>query len=208
MGSSVPYESGGRARQKGRTRAALVAAGRDLLAEGVTPTVEQAADRAEISRTTAYRYFPNQGALLLACYPVLESTSLLGDAPPEDPAERLDVVLRDLAGQIVEHEAALRASLRMSLAAPPPTDGVFLRRGRALRWIEDALAPLRARHGRARVRRLALAIRATFGIEAFIWLVDVGGLSRRAAIELMHDSARTLLEGLTARAGGATLRKT
>jgi len=44
----------------------MLAATRELLAEGVTPTVEQAAERAAISRTTAYRYFPNQRALLIA----------------------------------------------------------------------------------------------------------------------------------------------
>ena len=195
-------------RQKGRTRGALVAAARELLAEGVTPTVEQAADRAGISRTTAYRYFANQEALLLATYPELDAPSLLGEHPPADPAARLDIVLRHIGEQLLEHEAEMRAALRLSLSVPPPEGGVFLRRGRALRWIEDTLAPLRARHGRAAVRRLSLAIRATFGIESFAWLVDVGGVSRRAALDLMHASARTLLDGLTPRARGATLRRT
>ena len=63
MGMAIPYESTGRTRQKARTRAAMVAATRELLAEGVAPTVEQAAERAAVSRTTAYRYFPNQRAL-------------------------------------------------------------------------------------------------------------------------------------------------
>ena len=60
MCMSIPYELTGRSPQKARTRAALVAAARLLLARGVTPTVEQAAEAAVISRTTAYRYFPNQ----------------------------------------------------------------------------------------------------------------------------------------------------
>jgi AcrR family transcriptional regulator len=40
----------------------MVSATRELLAEGSAPTVEQAAQRAAVSRTTAYRYFPNQRA--------------------------------------------------------------------------------------------------------------------------------------------------
>jgi AcrR family transcriptional regulator len=56
MSMSIPYETTGRTHQKARTRAALVAATRELLAEGITPTVEEAAGRAQISRTTAYRY--------------------------------------------------------------------------------------------------------------------------------------------------------
>jgi AcrR family transcriptional regulator len=55
----------------------MVDAARQLLAEGIAPTVEQAAERAAVSRTTAYRYFPNQRALPIASYPELEMPSLL-----------------------------------------------------------------------------------------------------------------------------------
>ena len=43
MDTSIPYESTGRTDQKARTRKLLVAATRQLLAKGTTPTVEQAA---------------------------------------------------------------------------------------------------------------------------------------------------------------------
>jgi hypothetical protein len=94
----------GRTRQKARTRNALLAAARALLAEGVTPTVEQAADRADISRTTAYRYFPNRWALLVATYPEIEAGSQLGTEPPSDPLERLDLVTEAITRQVVQHE--------------------------------------------------------------------------------------------------------
>ena len=57
MNVSIPYELNGRIDQKRRTRDALIAAARDLVADGATPTVEGAAEAASISRTTAYRYF-------------------------------------------------------------------------------------------------------------------------------------------------------
>ena len=194
MGMSIPYESTGRSRQKGRTRAALVAAARDLLAEGVTPTVEQAADRAGISRTTAYRYFGNQRALLLASYPELDATSLLGPDAPADPEARLDLVTASLGRQLVEHEPELRAMLRLSLELPASAPAATpLRQGRAIGWIEDALSPLRGQLRPAALRRLVLSIRAAIGIEPLVWLTDVGGLSRPAAVELMRASARTLL---------------
>ena len=69
MSMSIPYEATGRTRQKARTRDALVRAARDILGEGLSPTVEQAADAAGVARATAYRYFPNQRALLVAAYP-------------------------------------------------------------------------------------------------------------------------------------------
>jgi hypothetical protein len=37
-----------------------------------------------------------------------------------------------------------------------------------------------------------LAIRATLGIEALVWLTDIAGLSREQAVEIMRSSARTL----------------
>lgn len=194
MGMSTPYELTGRTHQKARTRAAMLAATRELLAEGVIPTVEQAADRAAISRTTAYRYFANQRALLIASYPELDAPSLLGSDAPMDPAARLELITENLTRQIIEHEPELRAMLRLSLESPRPAeDALPLRRGRAIGWIEDALAPLRERMPEPELRRLALAIRATLGIEALVWLTDVGGLSREEAADLMRSSARALL---------------
>jgi AcrR family transcriptional regulator len=50
---SIPYELAGRTHQKQRTRQALVAAAREMVAQGLTPTVDAVAAKASISRTTA-----------------------------------------------------------------------------------------------------------------------------------------------------------
>jgi AcrR family transcriptional regulator len=199
LGMATPYELTGRTNQKARTRAAMVDATRELLAEGVAPTVEQAAERAAVSRTTAYRYFPNQRALLIASYPELDMPSLLDADAAADPVERLELTTESIARQLLEHELELRAMLRLSLELPPPDQGALpLRRGRVIGWIEDALAPLRGRLPAAELHRLVLAIRATLGIEALVWLTDIGGLSRDEAAELMRSSARTLLRAALA----------
>lgn len=199
MGMSTPYELTGRTHQKARTRAAMLAAARELLAEGVTPTVEQAAERASISRTTAYRYFPTQRALLIAGYPELDAASLLEAEAPADPAARLEIVTERIARQILEHEPELRAMLRLSLESPPPSQAALpLRQGRAIGWIEDALSPLRGCLPAPELHRLALAIRATLGVEALVWLTDIAGLSREQAADLMRSSARTLLRSALA----------
>jgi AcrR family transcriptional regulator len=194
MRMSIPYELTGRTQQKARTRKALIGAARELLAEGATPTVERTADRAEVSRATAFRYFPNQRALLVATYPQLEEPSLLGSVAEEDPMARLEMVTEELTRQILEYEAELRAHLRLSLEpAPTQSDGLPLRQGRAIGWIDDALKPLLDRIPARDLRRLVLAIRATVGIEAMVWLTDVGGVSRKQAVDIMRSSARTLL---------------
>jgi AcrR family transcriptional regulator len=204
MSMSVPYESTGRTQQKARTRDSLIQATRELLARGVTPTVEQAADSAHVSRTTAYRYFPNQRALIVATFPAVGAASLLPEAAPEDPAARLDAVVDALTSQMVEHEPELRAHLRLSLE--PGGDErpeLPFRTGRAIGWIEEALAPLREQMPEQELRRLVLAIRSAVGIEALVWLTDIAGLTREEAAELMHWSARALLRSALADAGGA-----
>ena len=194
MSMSIPYELQGRSRQKARTRGALVEATRTLLGDGVIPTVEQAAERAGIARTTAYRYFPNQHALLLATYPQLNAPSLLGADPPSEVAARLELVVKECTRQVLDHEPELRATLRVALEPRGPRGNPLpLRQGRGIGWIEDALAPLRGRMPDVALRRLVLAIRAAIGVEALVWLTDIGKLSRDEAVATMRWSARALL---------------
>jgi len=203
---SVPYVSSGRVRQKQRTRDLLIASAAALFAEGETPTVEQVADSSGISRTTAYRYFPNQRALVLAAVPMIDRESVLGDDAPGDVAARLDLVIEHQTAILREYEPQLRAALRLSLetgsitatTASDRDDRLVLREGRAIGWVAEALAPLEHTHPKIARHRLAVAIRAACGIEAFVWLVDVAGLSRTDASALMRSSARAILRAALA----------
>jgi len=195
---STPYETGGRSAQKARTRDALVAAARDLVAAGgVTPTVEDAAAAASISRSTAYRYFPNKRALLVAAHPETAATSMLPADPPQDPAARLDAVVRNFSAMILDTEAQQRTMLRLSLEADAEQDPLPLRQGRAIAWIAEALDGVRGDLSGQQLRQLVLSIRATIGIEAIVWLVDVAGLSRNDAVALTRWSAQALLQRAT-----------
>jgi len=190
---STPYEVGGRSDQKKRTRKALVDAARTVVASGATPTVEDAACAASVSRTTAYRYFPNQRALLAAAHPEMEADSLLPPHPPDDAGARLDIVVRAFIRLIVDTEPQQRTMLRLSLEEDhDDRSRLPLRQGRAIRWIEEALEPLRPDIGTPDLRRLVLAIRSAIGIEALTWLTDIGGLNRDDAAELMRWSANAL----------------
>ena len=164
----------------------------------------RAAEAASISRTTAYRYFPNQRALLVAAHPETCTASLLPDDAPDDAATRLDLVIDAFTRSIVENEAQQRTMLRLSLEADPVERAQLpLRQGRAIKWIEEALAPLHAEMSEADVHRLALAIRSATGIEALVWLTDIAGLSRDDATELMRWSARALLQSAIAEAAAS-----
>ncbi|MEZ5119847.1 MAG: hypothetical protein R2686_08080 [Candidatus Nanopelagicales bacterium] len=174
-----------------------MAATRELLVQGATPTVESAARAAHISRTTAYRYFSNQRELIAAALPEVGRDSLLSAEPPAQAQERLDLVVRAAIAFTIEWEPLLRASLRLSLdpeGAQPP-----LRGGRAIAWYLDALEPLKREHPEVDRRRLAIAIRSATGIESLVWLVDVAGVSREEAAAIMLESARALFHAATVR---------
>jgi AcrR family transcriptional regulator len=192
----------GRTQQKVRTRDALIAAARGLVARGGSPpTVEEAAAAARISRSTAYRYFPSQKALLVAAHPETEAESLLPPDAGDDPEDRILAVVTVFIQLIVETEQQQRTMLRLSLEPDSPSRELPLRQGRAIAWFEDALGPLRPELTDAGVRRLAVAIRSAVGIEALVWLTDVAGLSRSEAAELMQSSALALLRHAVAENG-------
>lgn len=194
---STPYETGGRMAQKARSRAALVAAARQLIAAGHTPSVEDAGDAAGISRTTAYRYFPNARSLLLAAHPEIGATTMLPDPAPSDVAGRLDAVVANFTAMILDTESQQRTMLRLSLDPEPDPERLPLRQGRAIGWISEALDGLHGQLSDEQVRSLVLAVRATIGIEAIVWLVDVAGLSRDDAAALTRWSAQALLDHAT-----------
>lgn len=197
MNMSISYEQTGRRNQKARTRAALVEAARALIAEGMTVTVERAAEAASMSRATAYRYFPNRQDLLLAAHPEVEADSLLGADPPSDPAERLDRVVVGLAEIFLGAEQSYRTMLRLSLENDTAVRSrLTLRKGRRYLWIRDALAPLEGSLPTAELERLVHGIAVTAGIEALVTLVDLAGLSRDQAVEVMRWSAQGLLRSV------------
>ena len=193
---STPYEQGGRTQQKRRTREALVAAARELVTANKTVTVEDAAAAASISRTTAYRYFPTQRALVLAAHPEIDQASMLSADPPDGARERLDAVVSAFTAMIVDTEAQQRTMLRLSLDRDNEHQ-LPLRQGRAIGWITEAMEG-RVPLTKAQLDQLVVAVRATTGIEALVWLVDIAGLSRPDARKLMCWSALALFDAALA----------
>jgi AcrR family transcriptional regulator len=193
----------GRVNQKRRTRAAIVEAARRLIDEGATPTVADAAEAALVSRTTAYRYFPTQEALLIELSVDLDvddlealATSALG--PDEDPASRALIVLAQLNQHVFAEETRykqlLRTYLDLGLAAKARgDDDPVVRVGRRVRWYSDTLAPLRAELGDVAVDRLVAALSMLGGTEAMIVLRDVCRLEPDEARTVSDWAARALV---------------
>jgi AcrR family transcriptional regulator len=197
----------GRVNQKRRTRAAIVAAAQDLLAQGVTPTVATAAELALVSRTTAYRYFPTQESLLveIAMHADVDDCEDLV-AQPVDAAtaaarvrELLDRFNRHVHAEEAQYRTALRLYQDMWLeAAKAGDDTPVVREGRRKRWFETVLAPVRDQVGDVAFERLVAALGLLCGVEALVVLSDTMHLDTPTALALTDWAAGVLLEATLA----------
>ncbi len=199
-------------RQKRRTRAALLAAAATLLAAGRTPSVAEAADAADVSRRTAYRYFPTQDQLLVEAAleglrPEVEAA--LAAAFPDDSAAagdvaqaeaRMDAAVRVICRLAVANEPLLRTMIRLTtgqMSGERPVRGY-----RRIDWLTSAIAPVKARLGGRRFERLLSALTSCVGMDSLFLLQDTRGLSARAAEQVMVWTARALLAASIAEAAG------
>lgn len=195
----------GRARQKGRTRGALLVAAVRLVTAGARPSVAEVADAADVSRRTAYRYFPTQEQMLVEA--ALEGVRGIITRAIEGPSSsrrdtaevegRLDRAVRALQRSAAENEQLLRTMIQLTISARPtaaPDEASVPKRGyRRIEWIALALDPVRTMLGKRRFARLVSAIAMCVGIEALIVLRDLRGLSEREAEEVSRWAAGTLL---------------
>lgn len=191
----------GRVNQKHRTRKALLEAAAELMRQGRVPSIEEVADAAQVSRATAYRYFPTQ-LDILAGTAVLKA-NLDGDAKLEmalktaDPAIRLDNVVQAFHERFSSNEVAYRTLLSLMLNRPAPDSGSeqqsHARGSRHVHWLQEAIAPLQPDLEPYRFERLLTALAASTGFEAYAALRDVGLLDAFESKEVMRWIAQSLL---------------
>lgn len=190
----------GRPNQRRRTRKDLLEAAARLMRKGRSPTLEEVAEEALVSRATAYRYFSTVEALLIEAaldIAVPSAEDLFAGDGSEDPVARLAKVDRTMAEMMRAHEPALRMMLIHSLELglkgaegdSPPS-----RQNRRQPLIEAALSPLRRELEPGAVDRLAKALALLIGTEAMIVFKDVLRLGEREAAEIRDWAIRALVE--------------
>jgi len=195
-GSSGPKE---------RTLRLLREAARELLRTGGPLTVPAAAELAGVSRATAYRYFPNNDAV------VLHATMSLADNPLDDPdwapsgatspgelSARAADLVRATGAWAFDHETELRTFLRLSLETEREHE--WPRRGLTNRgrWIADLLEGLPSDVPPLARVRLAKALIPLFGSDAIVWTTDMAELSREEAVDLLAWMAQVLVKATLA----------
>jgi AcrR family transcriptional regulator len=202
MPRQEPSLDTGRANQKRRTRAAIVEAAKELLGQGVPPTVADAAGAALVSRTTAYRYFPTQEALLVEVAMNIDVDDIEHLADSEVDADNaaaravavLDLLNRHAFAAETEYRTALRFYLDLWLqAAAEGQHEPIVREGRRRRWLEQSLAPLRSTVTKAEWERLINALCLLSGHEALAVFRDVCQLDVDKARKVTAWAAETLI---------------
>jgi AcrR family transcriptional regulator len=197
----ISRQDAGRTNQKLRTRRAIIEAAADLVRQNHAPTVAEAAERALVSRATAYRYFPTQQSLLIevqADAAQLSPDEVLAGAG-DDVAERVETISRAITRMILADEALFRNQMRISQELWFVRNGdTPVREGRRLAWIDRALAPAATRLPKATLAALRNALAAVIGVEPVVSLRDVCALSPQATEDALAWTARTIVNAVAA----------
>jgi len=168
--------------------------------EGCSPTLEEVAEAALVSRATAYRYFPSVDALLVEAaidVAVPGPGEVFGNDKSVDPVERLvkaDLALHDM---IAANEPLLRTMLAHAIQQSMRTDHegkLPKRQNRRMPLIEAALEPTRRDYKPTALRELMWALALVMGPESFIVVRDVLQLDDAEARRLKLWTIRALVE--------------
>lgn len=189
-----------------RTRADLLQAAVGLMRAGRRPTIAEVGDAADISRRTAYRYFPSQEQLLTeAALELLRpSVDLSYENIEGNPEARIDAAVRTMQREAAVNEGLLRTMIRLTIersGQPSEKRTTPVRGSRRIDWIEGALQPARSQLTQREFTRLVSAVALCVGAEALIVLRDVRGLDPESAVEVSSWTARALVRAALLESG-------
>ncbi|TIT20868.1 MAG: TetR/AcrR family transcriptional regulator [Mesorhizobium sp.] len=195
QGASPRAERGARA----RTRRLMLETATKLMQAGATPSVSEVAEAAEVSRATAYRYFPSQAALVQAVVDEGLGPILTWKSSSADPERRVAELFETAMPRIEVFEATFKAALKLSLdqwaqrqAGTLDGEPAFTR-GHRVDLLKDAIAPLKGRLPPREFKRLAQALSLIFGVEMLIVLKDIWGLDSRSMMSVAQWAAGALV---------------
>ena len=192
--------------QELRTRKDLLLAASRLMKQGRTPTMEDVAEEALVSRATAYRHFPKIDALLVEApldAAVADPEELFANDLSDDVEERIDRAEASLHTMVYQNEAQLRILLANAIRRGQTDAAIPVRQNRRLPLIKAALAPARARLADAD-ERLCAALAIIFGAESMIVFRDVLGIDPDTARAVKRWAVRALVRSALQEATGST----
>ena len=178
----------------------MLQAATQLMQSGITPSVTEVAEAAEVSRATAYRYFPSQAALVQAVVDEALGPILRWESSDPDPKKRIRDLLKTAMPRIDEFEATFKAALKLSLdqwaqrqAGTLGNEPRFTR-GHRVDLLKQVTAPLKGQVSPARRARLGQALSLVFGVEVLVVLKDIWGLSAAEAQAVAEWAGAALVD--------------
>jgi AcrR family transcriptional regulator len=192
---------------RARTRRLMLETATRLMQSGATPSVSEVAEAAEVSRATAYRYFPSQSALVHAVVDEALGPILTRSSNRVGAVERVDDLFRTSLPRIEEFEATFKAALKLALdqwarrQAGSLGDEPQFTRGHRIDLLEDALAPLRGGMPEDDYLRLTQSLSLIFGVEALVVLKDIWGLDSARVQSVTRWAASALVNAAIAANG-------
>jgi AcrR family transcriptional regulator len=203
---AAPTSRGPRARMKRHMLAAAIR----LMQDGFIPSISDVAEAAEVSRATAYRYFPSQAAMVQAVVDEALGPILAWRSDLEDADRRVADLFTFAFPRMLEYEATHRAALEQALdqwtRRQAGTLGSEARivRGNRRKLLRDALAPLRKQVSSQTFDKLAQSLSLIFGVEAIIVLKDIYELDDERVREVALWAAHALVGAAIAETVGGT----
>lgn len=196
----------GRVNQRRRTRRALIEAALALCEDGRKPSFAEVAERALVSRATAYRYYASVEALISdamfeRAVPPLESFCKLAQ---DDPAEMAARAARTMNKLLLDDEVGLHVVERSFMSAwlDNPAESRPPRPARRMQYIDPIVESLKNELTPAARRQLAHALAMLMGTEAALALHDVAGASLDEALSASAWAAQALVRQALAEARG------
>lgn len=197
--SEDPYLDRGRVEQKHRTRQRVLEAAAQLIAEGKSPTVTDAADLAKVSRRTAYRYFRTQQQMLAEAALTIARSEIAEMNLSDAVEQRVEQTVRALQGFVYQNEAALRLLVQMNMQEPivgkAGKKAPIPARVNRVKFIQEALREVRQRLKPADYERLVSALVLCMGIESAMALGYIRRLSPVQATDVCAWAAQQILRG-------------
>ncbi|CQD72344.1 TetR family transcriptional regulator [Yersinia enterocolitica] len=163
---------------RARTRRLLIDTAMSMYEQGAFPSITEVANAAQLSRATAYRYFPTQSALVSAMVDEILGPILAWQPTQPDARQRIAELLSFAYPRMLQHEGVLRAALHLSLQQwadnrSNPNNEEKLIRGNRKRLLKLAVEPLEGKLTPAALQRVIHAFSLIYGSEVFMVLKDI-----------------------------------
>ncbi|HEX2543736.1 MAG TPA: helix-turn-helix domain-containing protein [Ramlibacter sp.] len=176
---------------------------------GHIPSIAEVAVRSNVSRATAYRYFPSRSALITSVVdaslgPVRELEQTAPDA-----RTRVHSLFNTTVPRFHDFEPQLRAACQLALEQWALQRAGLLeeepyRRGHRVRILEHALEPMKGELSAAARERLHKGLSVLFGIEAYAILKDMWGMGEKEIGKMLLWMADALIDASLAEKGRAS----